>query len=739
MASNLATIRVELIANAQKFKTNIEKAQKPLKDLTKATAKTTKGSKGMQNAMRDLSGSIAAVQGPLGPVAGRISAIGAIMGRVSIKGLLLTGGLVALGASFAKMVKAGSNAESQFLKLEALLKATGGASQQTGADIEQMAVQIGQGTLASVQGVRDAAGVLLTFKSISGDTFKEVLTLSQDLAAVGFGSVKTAALQLGKALEEPEIGLSALRRVGVSFSEEQKEMIKVMSLTGRQAEAQAMILKALKEQVGGAGEGAAGGLAGAFDTLGENITLFFEQSGIASGTINFLTAAVQGLADAIGFFVNEIDPLEESLRHLNTGFEESEKVIAKNLKEINLLEIANSKLTTVISLQRGENNRAIEVMEKEIAMHSEMNKQRKKKIAFHETEAEIINKTNILADKTIDSLIRQNKNELLLADSYGVNTDFLKLKIALEKKLRAKLGEGEVATKAITKAVNARTMAMMKQAVEQRNALLMIKNARSEDDSDDKRLRSQKEEIQNLKANAKQRAILNAIRAEENRLRALLKDLDPIEREQKINELIKERIPLLTKQTEEFHKLTEELKKINTIADGVGDAFDKAGNKIVDAFLRGKVASLDFKDILRELIIQIQKTIIQTLILDQVNSFVKGAIKGFFAPTTPVEIGGSHASGGTIQNDRPSLVGERGPELFVPNSAGKIINGADTKSAMGGGGGVSIVQNLNFAVGVTNTVRAEVMNMLPSIQQSTINAVADAKQRGGKFSKAFGS
>jgi hypothetical protein len=56
-----------------------------------------------------------------------------------------------------------------------------------------------------------------------------------------------------------------------------------------------------------------------------------------------------------------------------------------------------------------------------------------------------------------------------------------------------------------------------------------------------------------------------------------------------------------------------------------------------------------------------------------------------------------------------------------------------------GGGGVSITQNLNFAVGVTNTVRAEVMNMLPAIQQSTISAVATAKQRGGKFSKAFGN
>ena len=104
-----------------------------------------------------------------------------------------------------------------------------------------------------------------------------------------------------------------------------------------------------------------------------------------------------------------------------------------------------------------------------------------------------------------------------------------------------------------------------------------------------------------------------------------------------------------------------------------------------------------------------------------------------------VDIGGSHASGGTVQTNKPSLVGERGPELFVPNTAGTIKNNADTKQMVGSGGGVSITQNLNFAVGVTNTVRAEVMNMLPAIQQSTVNAVAEAKQRGGKFSKAFGS
>jgi hypothetical protein len=85
------------------------------------------------------------------------------------------------------------------------------------------------------------------------------------------------------------------------------------------------------------------------------------------------------------------------------------------------------------------------------------------------------------------------------------------------------------------------------------------------------------------------------------------------------------------------------------------------------------------------------------------------------------------------------LVGERGPELFVPRTAGSIVPSSLTPGALSGGGsGVVINQNLNFALGVTNTVRTEIANLLPTIQQSTISAVADAKLRGGKFAKAFG-
>ena len=109
------------------------------------------------------------------------------------------------------------------------------------------------------------------------------------MAAVGFGDVKTGAIQLGKALEEPIVGLGAMRRVGVSFTEQQKEIIKVLSMTGRKAEAQRIILDALDKQVGGSGKKAAEGLAGAVDSVNEKFAIFIEQSKHGRTVVELLT------------------------------------------------------------------------------------------------------------------------------------------------------------------------------------------------------------------------------------------------------------------------------------------------------------------------------------------------------------------------------------------------------------------------------------------------------------------
>ena len=82
------------------------------------------------------------------------------------------------------------------------------------------------------------------------------------------------------------------------------------------------------------------------------------------------------------------------------------------------------------------------------------------------------------------------------------------------------------------------------------------------------------------------------------------------------------------------------------------------------------------------------------------------------------------------------LVGERGPEIFMPNSAGRIMNNADSVGAMGGTT-VVVNQSVNFSTGIIPTVRAEVTRMLPQIAEVSKVAVLDAARRGGSFRKGL--
>ena len=111
-----------------------------------------------------------------------------------------------------------------------------------------------------------------------------------------------------------------------------------------------------------------------------------------------------------------------------------------------------------------------------------------------------------------------------------------------------------------------------------------------------------------------------------------------------------------------------------------------------------------------------------------------GGVTGF-SPLPSGQLFGA-AGGGTIQPNTPTLVGERGPELFVPSGAGKIMNNMNTQNALGGGG-VTVNQTIQIETGVSQTVRAEMLSLLPVIKEDTINAVADSRRRGGSFAQAF--
>lgn len=158
-----------------------------------------------------------------------------------------------LGGLIAVPVRLAAEQERVEAKLSAVIRATGGAAGFTARELRNMA-----GAMQEVTGIGDeviinAQAILATFKSIKkeGDVFERALEVSVDLAELLEGDLQQSVIMIGKALEEPAVGLSALRRVGVSFSEDQVKLINTLVDTNQTLEAQGVILAGIEGQVGG--------------------------------------------------------------------------------------------------------------------------------------------------------------------------------------------------------------------------------------------------------------------------------------------------------------------------------------------------------------------------------------------------------------------------------------------------------------------------------------------------------
>jgi phenylpyruvate tautomerase PptA (4-oxalocrotonate tautomerase family) len=175
-----------------------------------------------------------------------------------------------VAATAASGIKSYAELERKILRTESIIKATGNAAQLSSKQLVDLANRLDLATLNDRDAILDAINAMQTFRAVSGDVFTRSIELSVDLAEVLGTDLRSQVVQLGKALEDPITGLTALRRVGVSFTESQKEQIKALVASGNALKAQGIILDTISGQVGGSAEGAAGGLAGKVDTLNYN-------------------------------------------------------------------------------------------------------------------------------------------------------------------------------------------------------------------------------------------------------------------------------------------------------------------------------------------------------------------------------------------------------------------------------------------------------------------------------------
>ena len=251
-----------------------------------------------------------------------------------------------------------------------------------------------------------------------------------------------------------------------------------------------------------------------------------------------------------------------------------------------------------------------------------------------------------------------------------------------------------------------------------------------------------------------------------------------LETHKQIDEALKKRLEntarengLIANQSQQFETLRDKIRNLNedalenmrmkfkdiktTIAEGLYNGISSFSNALSRAIILGEDLGKSFKRMVQDALVKTLALLIEAIIIlgiqkllnidleKQDNKKLKNAQKYTSELKKQVGLalllavltgggsmgggfsfgGGKRASGGSVQKDKPYMVGENGAELFIPNSSGQI-----TQSARGTGGGGNT--NVNFTINATD-VRG-VKELLIDNRATIVNVINSALNEKGK-------
>jgi hypothetical protein len=183
-------------------------------------------------------------------------------------------------AALVGTVKVGAdelvNASKVGAQTNAVLKSTGGAAGVTAKQVNDLATALMRKSGIDDETIQSGENLLLTFTKVQNkagkgnDIFTRATKIMLDMSVALGQDTKSSAIQLGKALNDPIKGVTALQRVGVSFTAAQKDQIKALVNSGRTMDAQKLILKELNKEFGGSAVAAGKTLPGQVNILKES-------------------------------------------------------------------------------------------------------------------------------------------------------------------------------------------------------------------------------------------------------------------------------------------------------------------------------------------------------------------------------------------------------------------------------------------------------------------------------------
>lgn len=165
--------------------------------------------------------------------------------------MAITAPFLALAVTSAR---AAAESRDAIAQVESRLQSMGNASGKTSEQLQDSAKQLQRlSTYDDDDILRNVTSALLTFGRVSGEQFDRAQRAAVDMATSLQMELQPATVMIGKAMNDPVKGITAMGRAGIQFTQQQKDMIKSLTESGRVMEAQNIILGELERQFMGAG------------------------------------------------------------------------------------------------------------------------------------------------------------------------------------------------------------------------------------------------------------------------------------------------------------------------------------------------------------------------------------------------------------------------------------------------------------------------------------------------------
>ncbi|HHE3572991.1 TPA: phage tail length tape measure family protein [Pasteurella multocida] len=669
--------------------------------------------------------------------------------KVALRGLAVTAGVVAtafaaVSAAAMQGISIYAETERYMARTEAQLKATGAAVGFTTSELDKFARSVAMNTLASTDGIRNAMSVLMTFKSVTGDIFKQTISLAQDLAEVFKTDVASEARNLGRALETPTEAVSILKRKGIELSESQQELIKKFVESGEKAKAQELILHELQKRVGGAGQAAANDtVTGALDTLGQATDELKEAFATATGITDIFKKSVNGLAKAFIWLREKIAGPSDMKAYVN----ELEQSIKKNEE---LLKLKKQQALLASSTQywsTSSNDAEIQRLENGLARQRGILAEARAKLEEQEKEAEKLKQQNEKAE--LDKL--ESKKVATAKSSYQDQLSALDLRYATETQkieLNHQLQIKKIQQMSISEK-DARAKGFSS-ALELRKHYLALENQ-----AFDKAMTDQKEKIrrEEQERSDKVRSFFNEIRGSGNDP-YVQNDIIRDEQLAKAEEMHKQQLL----SVEEFQKAKadiedayrkrkEDLDRESAIAqlgaaaslfDGLAGLMEATAGRNSSAYRTMFALSKSFQiaQSLLNLHAAVMKAMNDPKALTPAQKFanmaaVATAGANVLNQLTSITLSGARAMGGPVGGGRAYLVGEKGPEIFVPGASGQITSNENLNKALGGGSNKTVVINQTNNFDSSNSDNLDLAKSIAKQTKAVVYEVLKNESRSG--------